>query len=303
MSTAAKRVVITGMGAITPIGQSVDEFWDAMMRGESGAAPITHFEASDLATRFSCKVKGFDPRRWIGRKLAWRLDVFSQLALAAAQQACADAGIDTGSLPEPERERFGAVFGSGIGGFNTIEQQIEVLKEKGPGKVSPFFVPMIMINAASAMISIEHGLRGPNHCVVSACATGNDNLGDALLLLRHGYADAILTGGPEYIARAGAVGFSSMKAMSRRNDSPETACRPCDLERDGLVPGEGAGALVLETLEHAEARGARIYAELAGFGASADAYHYAAPEPTGQDAVRAIRNALADAGADPGEID
>ncbi len=297
------RVVITGLGAITPLGNSVSAFWDAMMRGESGAAPTTHFDTSGLASRFSCEVKDFDPRRYMDRKQARRLDPFSQFALAAARQAFTDAGLDTAALSEAERERCGVVFGSGVGGLDVMERQIGILDGKGPEKVSPFFVPMIMTNVAAGLIAIDHRLRGPNHCVVSACATANHNLASALLLLRHGYADAILAGGSENVTRAGAAGFCAMKALSTRNDSPATASRPCDRTRDGLVPGEGAGALVLETLDHAEARGARIYAELAGAGSSSDASHYVQPDPEGRGAALAMRNALDDAGVRPEGVD
>lgn len=302
MPNPTKTVVVTGLGAITPLGHSVAELWDAMMRGESGAGPTTHFDASDLETRFGCEVKGFDPLQYMDRKQARRLDPFCHYALAAARQALDDAGIDAAALDEAERDRFGVMFGSGIGGLSLIEQQVAVLNAKGPDRVSPFFAPMILTNIAAGLIAIEHGLRGPNHAAVSACATGNDNLGHALLLLRHGYADAILAGGAENVTRSGVAGFNSMKALSTRNDSPATASRPCDLTRDGLVPGEGAGALVLETLERAQARGARIYAELAGVGASADAHHYVAPDPEGRGAALAMRNALADAGARPEEV-
>jgi 3-oxoacyl-[acyl-carrier-protein] synthase II len=296
-------VAVTGLGAVTPLGNSVGGFWDALLRGESGAAPTVGFETADLETRFSCQVKGFDAGAVLDKKLARRLDPFAQFALAAAAEALADAGIDTASLGEAERDRFGVVFGSGIGGLAFASSQVQVLLERGPDKVSPFFAPMIVANIAAGLIAIEHRLRGPNHCVVTACATGNHNLGDALLLLRHGYADAVVAGSSEYLQRIGFAGFGAMKALSTRNDSPQTASRPFDLTRDGLVAGEGAGALVLETEERAVARGARIYAELAGIGTSADAFHFAAPEPEGRGAALAIENALADAGVEPEEVD
>ena len=302
-ASGPKRVVVTGLGAITPLGNTVDAFWRAVLRGESGAAPVTHFDVGDLSTRFGCEVKDFDPRPYMDRKLARRLDPFCRWALAAASQAFNDAGIDTAALDMAERDRFGVVFGSGIGGLSLIEQQVGVLNERGPEKVSPFLVPMTMANIAAGLIAIEHRLRGPNHCVVSACATGNHNLADALLLLRHGYADAILAGSSEHITRIGMAGFAATKALSTRNDSPQTASRPCDRDRDGLVPGEGAGAVVLETLERAAARGARIYAELAGFGASADAGHYVMPDPDGRGADLAMRRALEDAGVGASDVD
>ena len=297
------RVVVTGLGAITPLGLTASDFWQAMVRGASAAAPFTHFDPSGFATRFGCEVKDFDPLRYMNRKLARRLDRFCHYALAAAQQAFADAELDTSSLSESQRERFGVIFGSGIGGFGLMEQQFGILEKKGPAKVSPFFVPMMIPNIAPGMIAIEHRLRGPNHCAVSACATGAHNLGNALLLLRHGYADAILAGSSDCITRAGVAGFTAMKALSTRNDSPQTASRPCDRTRDGLVPGEGGGALLLETLEHAAARGAPILAELAGLGTSADASHYVKPHPEGRGAALAMRNALADAGVRAEEVD
>ncbi len=302
-SAPGRRVVITGLGAVTPLGNSVPEFWDALNRGDSGAAPTRGIAVDDLETRFSCQVKDFDPRRFLDRKLARRLDPFAQYALVAAREALADSGIDSDALSAEERERFGVVFGSGIGGLAFAADQVEILGRRGPQKVSPFFVPMIAANIAAGLIAIEHRLRGPNHCVVTACATGNHNLGDALLLLRHGYADAVVAGGSEHVHRIGFAGFAAMKALSTRNESPRTASRPCDLTRDGLVAGEGAGALVLETVERAVARGARVYAELAGVGTSADAYHVAAPEPEGRGAALAMRNALADAGAEPQQVD
>ena len=303
MSSERSRVVVTGVGAITPLGLTADATWQAMMRAESGAGPTTLFDASDLPSRIACEVKGFDPLEHMSRKQARRLDPVSQYALAAAGEALADAGIDASTLADRARDRFGVTFGTGMGGFALVEQQLEVLNRRGPGKVSPFFVPMMLPNTAAGLIAIEHDLRGPNHCVVSACATGSHNLGDALLLLRHGYADVVLAGGADHITRAGAAGFASMKALSTHNGSPATASRPCDRTRDGLVPGEGAGALVLETLEHAEARGARIYAELAGFGATADASHPVQPRADGRGAASAMTAALADAGAGVCDVD
>ncbi len=301
--TGRSRVVVTGLGAITPLGLTAGELWRAMMRGDSGAGPTTLFDASDLPSRIACEVKGFDPLQYMSRKQARRLDPVSQYALAASAQALADAGVDAPALSERERERFGVIFGTGMGGFALVEQQMAVLARRGPGKVSPFFIPMMLPNTAAGLIAIEHDLRGPNHCVVSACATGSHNLGDALLLLRHGYADAVLAGGADHITHAGAAGFAAMRALSTRNDSPETASRPCDRTRDGLVPGEGAGALVLETLEHAEARGAKVYAELAGFGATADASHPVQPRADGRGAASAMNAALADAGVDVAGVD
>ncbi len=301
--SARERVVITGLGAITPLGLTAHELWQAILRSESSAGPTTLFEASDLPSRISCEVKGFEPLQYLTRKQVRRLDPVCQFSMAAAHQALADAGLDTETLSEHERDRFGVVFGSGMGAFGLIEDQLRILETRGPNKVSPFFLPMMLPNTPAGMIAIEHDLRGPNHCVVTACATGNHNLADATLLLRHGYLDAVLAGGADRLVRSGTASFAAMKALSTRNDSPETACRPCDRTRDGLVPGEGAGALVLETLHHAEARGARVYAELAGFGASADASHFVQPLADGRGAARAMINALVDAGTDATEVD
>ncbi|MDQ7041570.1 MAG: beta-ketoacyl-ACP synthase II [Rhodothermus sp.] len=299
-----RRVVVTGLGAITPIGLSPQAFWEAMMRGESGAGSITRFDASCFDTRFACELKGFDPLNYMDRKLARRLDPYAQYALAAARQALSDAGIDTSTLSDKARERFGVVFGSGIGGLRLFEEQTARYLREGPQRLSPFFVPMMISNMAAGLIAIEHDLRGPNYSVVSACATGNHALIDATMLLRHGHADIVLCGGSEApITPLGIGGFNAMRALSTRNEDPKTASRPFDKNRDGFVVGEGAGALVLETLEHALARGARIYAELIGFGMSDDAYHFAAPEPTGRGACQSMQHALEDAGITPEEVD
>lgn len=298
------RVVVTGLGALTPLGLCPDAYWKAMMRGTSGAAPITKFDAADFAAQFACELKAFDPLDYLDRKQARRLDPFCQYAVIAARQAMEDAGLSADALSEEEKERIGVALGSGIGGLQLFQDQTQAYLEHGPRRLSPFFVPMMISNMAAGLVAIEFGLRGPNHCVVSACATGNHNIGDALLLLRHGYADAMLCGGAEAsITALGIGGFAAMKALSTRNEAPETASRPFDKTRDGFVTGEGAGVLVLETLDHARMRNATIYAEVAAVGASADAYHFAAPDPGGRGAVLAMQRALADAGLAPEDVD
>ena len=298
------RVVVTGLGVLTPLGHTPEAFWEAMMRGESGAAPITNFDAAAFATRFACELKGFDPLDHLDRKQARRFDPYCQFALVAARQALEDAGLNTLDLSEEEQARIGVAYGSGIGGLQLFEDQTKVYLEDGPRRLSPFFVPMMITNMAAGLIAIAHQLRGPNACVVSACATGNHNIGEALLYLRHGYADVMLCGGTEAcITALGIGGFSAMKALSQRNDDPARASRPFDKTRDGFVAGEGAGALVLETLDHAQARGASIYAEVASVGASADAYHFAAPDPEGRGVRLALQHALNDAGLPPDAVD
>ncbi len=299
-----ERIVVTGMGAVTPIGLSVDAFWKAMMQGTSGAAPITHFDASPFRTHFACELKDFDPKNYMDRKQASRLDPFCQYALAATQQAVEDADLKPGERSQSERDRMGVVFGSGIGGLGVLEKQAQVLAKKGAGSLSPFMIPMMIGNMAAGMIAMEYGLKGPNHGVVSACTTGNDAIRDAVLLLRHGYADVMICGGSEApITPLGVGGFAAMRALSTRNDDPATASRPFDANRDGFVVGEGAGALVLETLTHAQSRGAKIYAEVLGFGASADAHHFAAPDPSGAGVTLALERAFADANISPAEVD
>ena len=304
MPRTPRRVVVTGLGALTPIGNSVPEFWAAMMRGASGAAPITKFDTTGYETTFACEVKDFRAEDVLDRKLARRMDPFAQYACATAAEALADAGIDTAALTEDERDRFGVVYGSGQGGFNTFQSQTITLLQEGPKRLSPFFIPMLITDIAPGHISMIHGLRGPNHSAVSACATGNHNLIDAFLLIERGMADVMVTGGSEAsVTELGVGGFNACKALSTRNDSPATASRPFDATREGFVLGEGAGALVLEDLQHALDRGARIYAEVAGFGASADAHHITAPEPEGKGARLAMTTALRDAGLAPEDVD
>jgi len=296
------RVVVTGLGALTPVGLSPDAYWEAMMSGASGGATITHFDTSAFPTRFACELKDFDPLDYLDRKQVRRLDPYCQFAIIAARQAMEDAGLN--ALSDEEKERIGVALGSGIGGLQLFQDQTQVFLEHGPKRFSPFFVPMMISNMAAGLVAIEFGLRGPNHCVVSACSSGNHNIADAMMLLRHGYADAMLCGGTEApITGVGIGGFGSMRALSKRNEAPEAASRPFDKTRDGFVAGEGAGVLVLETLEYAQARGVAIYAEVAAVGASADAYHFAAPDPEGRGAVLAMERALADARLQPEDVD
>ncbi len=303
-SSDSRRVVVTGLGAITPLGLSVDAFWDGLLRGESGAGPITKFDTEGHKARIACEVEGFDPEDFgIDAKQARRQDPFSQYALAATREAFDDADLDTDALDDPTRDRIGVIFGTGVGGSNLFVDEVLNLEENGPRRISPFFVPMMIANMAAGLIAMEHTLRGPNHCVVSACATGNDAIADGLLLLQQGHADAMLVGGTEASINELCVGgFASMRALSTRNDDPEHASRPFDANRDGFVPAEGAGALFLEALDHAEARGADIYAEVAGIGKSNDAHHYAAPDPDGRGARIAMSDALNDAGLAPEDV-
>ncbi|HEX8299455.1 MAG TPA: beta-ketoacyl-ACP synthase II [Rubricoccaceae bacterium] len=299
-----RRVVVTGLGALTPIGATVPAFWAAMMAGESGAGPITHFDTSDFATTFAAELKGFDADAVVGRKDARRMDPFCHFAIAASDEALRDAGIDSATLSEEEQNQTGVVFGSGIGGMKLFQDQVVGYAHKGPRHISPFFVPMMVIDQAPGLIATRHQFRGPNYATVSACATSNNAIGDAFLLIRNGLAETIVAGGTDAsITEIGLAGFSNMKALSTRNDSPETASRPFDLTRDGFVMGEGAGALVLESLEHAEARGARIYAEVVGLGISDDAYHISAPHPDGLGARLAMQMALRTAGIQPADVD
>ena len=300
--SAPRRVVVTGLGALTPIGNTVPAYWDAMLAGRSGAAPITHFDASDYATQFACEVKDFDPADHLDRKEARRQDPFCHFALVASDEAVRDAGLDQWSAED--RADVGVIFGSGIGGMKLFQDQVVTYAESGHRRLSPFFVPMMIIDMAPGLISMRHGFMGPNYATVSACATGNNAIGDAYLLIQNGLADTMVAGGTDAsITEVGVGGFSNMKALSTRNESPETASRPFDATRDGFVMGEGAGAVVLEELEHARARGARIYAEIVGLGMSADAHHISAPHPEGAGAIRAMNMALRTAGLAPSDVD
>ncbi len=296
-----RKVVVTGMGAVTPLGLSVEEFWKNLLAGKSGAAPITYFDAGDFDTKFACEVKGFDPLVFLDRKLAQRCDPFTQFALAASEMAIRDAGLN---LEQENRDRIGVVVGSGIGGMWTYHRAQESLWEsKGPHRISPFFIPMMISDIAPGRISMRYGLKGPNYATTSACATSSHAVGDAFILIQRGNADVMVTGGAESsICPMGIGGFNAMKALSTRNDAPERASRPFDKGRDGFVMGEGSGILVLEELGHALKRGARIYAELAGLGFTADAHHITEPAPGGEGAVRSMRTAIEDAGLTPADI-
>lgn len=286
------RVVVTGLGLVTPVGLTTDETWTQLLAGRSGAGPITKFDPSALQVRFACEVKGFDPLQYLDRKEARRYDLFAQFALAAAQQAIAQAGLE-GGFPEPERT--GVVIGSGIGGMQTFEDQCRLYVEKGPDRVSPFFVPMFIPDIAAGLVSIRYGLKGPNFCTVSACASSAHAIGECYELIRMGKAAAMVSGGAEAaITGLTIAGFQNMKALSERNDAPEEASRPFDAGRDGFVLGDGAAIVVLESLEHATSRGATILGEIIGYGLSGDAHHMTQPAPEGEGAQRAMRDCLAD---------
>ena len=297
-----KRVVVTGLGAITPIGNTIDEYWNSLINGVSGAAMITLFDASKFKTKFGCEVKGFDPTDFLEKKEARKIDRFTQIALVASDQAVKDAGIEKDNV---NTDRVGVVFASGIGGISTFQEEvINFAKGDGTPRFNPFFIPKMILDIAAGQISMRHGFRGPNFAVVSACASSTNAMMESFNLLRLGLADVILTGGAEsVIIEAGVGGFNAMKALSERNDDPKTASRPYDKDRDGFVIGEGAGLIVLEELEHAKARGANIYCELIGCGATADAHHITAPHPEGLGAKNVMNAALADARMKPGDID
>ncbi len=294
------RVVVTGLGAVTPVGLSADETWANLLAGASGAAPITKFDPSRLQVRFACEVKGFDPLVYIDRKEARRYDLFLQLALATAHQAITQAGLE-GKFPNPERS--GVIIGSGIGGMMTFEEQCTAYIQKGPDRVSPFFVPMFIPDIAAGIVSIRYGLKGPNFCTVSACASSAHAIGEAYELIRMAKADCIVAGGSEAAITGLAIaGFQNMKALSTRNDAPEKASRPFDKGRDGFVLGDGSAMVVLESLDHAMARGATILGEVIGYGMSGDAHHMTAPAPDGEGAQRAMRDCLADGAIDPSAV-
>ncbi len=299
-----RRVVITGMGALTPIGLTVDEFWNSMMESKSGCDFITHFDTSRVETKFACEVKGFDPANYMDKKNARRLDLFSQYALAAAKSAMDDSGLNAENMSVEEKETTGVIFGSGIGGFNTFYKQAIINHTEGPNRVSPFFIPMMIPDIAAGLIAMEYGFKGPNYCIVTACATANNNIIDSYLLIKNGLVNRVLSGGSEAgILEIGIAGFNASKALSTRNDSPQTASRPFDATRDGFVMGEGGGVLVVEELEIAKKRNAKIYAELIGIGISADAYHITAPDPEGRGAILAMQMALRNANIQPSDID
>ena len=297
-----KRVVVTGLGALTPLGNTLQEYWDGLINGVNGADLITLFDASKFKTRFACEVKGFDPTLFFDRKEARKLDRFTHFALAVADEAIKHSGLE---LDNEDHDRIGVIWGSGIGGLRTFQEEVlEFGRGDGTPRFNPFFIPKIISDIASGHISIKYGLRGPNFTTVSACASSTNALIDAFNYLRLGMAEVIVSGGSEAsVTEAGVGGFNALQALSLRNDSPETASRPFDLDRDGFVLGEGAGCIVLEELEHAKARGAKIYAEMKGGGMSADAYHITAPHPEGLGALNVMRAALKDAEMKPSDID
>ncbi|TMI65720.1 MAG: beta-ketoacyl-ACP synthase II [Bacteroidetes bacterium] len=297
-----KRVVITGMGAITPVGNTLNDYWNGLINGVSGAANITLFDASKFKTKFACEIKGFDPLKFLDRKEARKVDRFTQIALVASDEAVADAGI---TKENANADRVGVVFASGIGGLITFQEEvINFAKGDGTPRFNPFFIPKMILDIAAGQISMRHGFRGPNFAVVSACASSTNAMMEAFNLIRLDKADIIVTGGAEaVISEAGVGGFNAMKALSERNDSPETASRPYDKERDGFVMGEGAGVVIFEELEHAIKRGAKIYCEVKGGGATADAHHLTAPHPEGLGARNVMIAALKDAGMKPSDID
>lgn len=297
-----KRVVITGIGALTPVGNNLQDYWNGLINGVSGAAPITLFDASKFKTKFACELKGFDPLQFLDRKEARKLDRFTQTALVVSDQAVADARL---SGEDINKDRVGVVFASGIGGLITFQEEVtNFAKGDGTPRFNPFFIPKMILDIAAGHISMRHGFRGPNFAVVSACASSTNAMMEAFNLIRLGKADVIITGGAEsVVSEAGVGGFNAMKALSERNDAPETASRPYDKDRDGFVMGEGAGAIVLEELGHALRRGAKIYCELAGAGATADAHHITAPHPEGLGAKNVMYAALEDAGMQASDID
>jgi 3-oxoacyl-[acyl-carrier-protein] synthase II len=298
---STRRVVVTGLGALTPIGNTADEFWSALLQGRSGVGPITKFDATDYPTRIAGEVKNFDPLAFVDKKEARRLDPFLQYAIACAVMAVQDAALDTEKI---DGTRFGVLIGSGIGGISTLLDTHKTLLDKGPDRVSPFFIPMMIINMASGLVSMRFGAKGPNSAVVTACATGNHAIGDSFKIIQRGDADVMIAGGSEAIVIPLTIaGFCSMKAMSTRNDDPTRAMRPFDASRDGFVCGEGAGLVVLEALDHARARDARIYAEIVGYGLTSDAHHLTAPDPEGDGAARAMVGALRDGGLDAAAVD
>ena len=296
-----RRVVVTGLGAVTPLGNDVATTWRALQDGVSGASGITKFDASTFPVRFACEVKGFDPLKVMERKEAKRTDPYTQYAVAASVEAMADAGLTGGTY---DVDRLGVIIGSGIGGLKSFEEQHDIYRERGASKISPFFIPMFIADIAAGVVSMRFNARGPNYATVSACASSAHAIGDAFRTIQYGDADVMISGGAEAAVTAMSIGgFANMKALSTRNDSPETASRPFDKDRDGFVMGEGAGIVILESLDHALARGARIYGELAGYRATGDAYHLTGQLPDHEGLQRAMRGALADGGLTPADVD
>lgn len=297
-----RRVVVTGLGAVTPVGNDVASYWDGLVNGVSGAAPITRFDASKFKTRFACELKNFDIQQYIDKREARKMDPFCHYAIAASDQAMTDSGIKMDAV---DRTRFGVILGSGIGGMQTfLDEVVAFAKGDGTPRFNPFFVPKMIIDIASGHVSMKYGLRGPNYSCVSACATSSHCLSDAFMLIRFGYADMMLAGGAEAaVNEAGIGGFNAMRALSERNDDPATASRPFDKDRDGFVLGEGGGVLLLEEYEHAVKRGAKIYCEIAGMGMTADAHHLTAPDPEGEGVMNVMKNVVKDAGLSLEDID
>ncbi len=298
-----RRVVITGVGAVSPLGNNIEDTWNNLIAGKSGAAPITYFDTQHFDTKFACEVKGFDPLNFMDRKLVQRVDLFTQFALAASEMAIKDSGIVFSKI---DPLRVGVVFGSGIGGMWTYHKEQTKLYQKdgNPDRISPFFIPMLIADIAAGRISMRYGLKGPNYATISACSTSAHSVADSFMLIQRGNADIMVTGGSEaVICPMGVGGFNAMKALSTRNDAPEKASRPFDKNRDGFVMGEGGGVLILEELNHAKSRGAQIYSEMVGIGLTADAHHITDPAPGGEGVVNAIRIALEDANMKPEDID
>ena len=297
-----RRVVVTGIGAITPLGNTAPTYWEGLAQGVSGAGPITRFDASKFKTRFACEVKNYSPDNYFDRKEGRKMDLFTQFGVIASDEAIKDAGLHEGGI---DKDRVGVIWGSGIGGLTTFQQEsFNFAKGDGTPRYNPFFIPKMIADSSSGNISIKNGFRGPNFVTTSACASSSDSIVSAYNYIRLGMADVVVTGGSEAaITEAGVGGFNALKAMSERNDEPQTASRPYDKDRDGFVLGEGGGALVVEDYEHAKARGAKIYAEIIGGGLSSDAYHITAPDPTGEGVVLVMQNALRDAGITPEDVD
>lgn len=299
-NSSLHRVVITGLGAITPLGNTLEEYWEGLMTGRNGIDLITAFDASEHACRIGGQVNGFDPLEFIGKKDAKRMDRFSQFAVVASKQALTDAGL---TIDESNAADIGVIIGSGVGGIKVMEDQQKIYLEKGPSRCSPFMIPMMIGNMAAGLTAIHTGAQGPNSCTVTACAAGSNAVGEAFRLVQRGYAKAMISGGTEAsITPLSFAGFASARALSRRNEDPKHACRPFDKDRDGFVMGEGAGILILEELQHALDRGAKIYGEIVGYGMTCDAFHMTAPTPDGAGATRAIELALKDAGLAPNEV-
>jgi 3-oxoacyl-[acyl-carrier-protein] synthase II len=297
-----RRVAVTGLGVVSPVGNTVAATWEAMLAGHSGAGPITRFDPAALQVKFACEVKGFEPGLYLDKKETRRFDLFSQFAMGAAVQAVGDACLD-GSWDQIDRHRVGVIIGSGTGGLATFEENMRAYIEKGPSRVSPFFVPMFMANIAAAAVSMRFGAKGPNYCTVSACASSAHALGDAFRLIQHGEADVMIAGGSEAgITPLALASFANMKALSERNDDPATASRPFDKDRDGFVMGDGSAIAILEDWDHAKQRGAKVYAEMVGYGMTADAYHITAPAPDGEGAQRAMQLAMEDGGIRPEQV-